>query len=51
MVFLSHSLSFFRDFHFTVKVCLREYTGYSLPVETVNTHFKASIKGFSISSN
>lgn len=35
MVFLSHSLSFFRDFHVTGKVCLREFTGDSLPAETV----------------
>lgn len=33
MVFLSRSLSFLGDFHFTVKVCLRWYTRCSLAVQ------------------
>lgn len=33
MVFLSHSLPYSRDFHFTVEVCLRQYIGYTLVVE------------------
>lgn len=46
MAFLSHSLSFFRDFHVTVKVCLREFTGYSLPAETVMLILKPVYEGF-----
>jgi len=46
MVFLSHSLSFFRDFHVTLKVCLRESTGYSLLAETAKLIWKPVYEGF-----
>lgn len=46
MVFLSCSLSFFRDFHVTGKVCLREFTGDSLPAETVMLILKPVYEGF-----